>query len=340
MVNSLSEIPWEEANRPCALCGTSDSRLKHVFQFPALPRNFDLRECDQCGLLFNSPRLTDLTPLYAEKYYVFHETENKRYAQALGQIKRHLDPSLCLPDGPLDVLEVGSAKGHLLHVLRHLGHTVQGVELSSSAAKSAREQFGLEVFEGSIEQYVSESGGSASRHDVVWCNDVLEHVPDPVGFVQQCAVTLKPGGRLILDTPNGGAQAVRENKPNWGGYNPYHIYLFGPMNIELLLDKAGFQIHTKFSYHNDPSISLVAPRPLRSFLRNSLDAAGVLGLLRRMRYRRLRQQDGTLIDLPMSDEEINRRLEEIPWFSGSDDARDELSSGCRGNNLVVHAVKT
>ncbi len=328
----------KEVNRPCVLCGESDSRIKHIFNFPLLPRPFELRECNGCGLLFNSPQMTDLAQLYGETYYVFQKAERTKYAQVFSQVKRHLDPNLGLPRKPLDILEVGSATGHLLHVLRHLNYRVQGVELSSSAAESARKRFGVDVFNGSIEEYVSKVGHGKMQHDVVWCNDVLEHVPDPVSFVKSCAMALKPAGRLILDTPNAGAQAVREGKPNWDGYNPYHIYLFGPENIELLLDKAGFRVQAKFSFRNDQSMSLVPRQPLRFFLRNTLKTVGLLGFLRRVRQWRSKSRDGELARQPMKAGEIVRRLEEIPWFSDSDDARAKLAEDYRGNNLVVHAV--
>ena len=170
LAKDIAAIRWKDVNRPCLLCGERKSQLKHMFRFEILSSPFELRQCEECGLLFNSPRLTDLAPLYAEKYYVFHESEQTRYRRAFDQIKRHLEPSLGAPDGPLDVLEVGSAKGHLLHILTQLGHTVKGVELSFSAAQTAREQFGLDVFNGSIEQYLSEDGCNGKRYDVVWCN--------------------------------------------------------------------------------------------------------------------------------------------------------------------------
>ncbi len=236
----------------------------------------------------------------------------------------------------MDILEVGSAKGHLLHVLRHLGHKVQGVELSSSASENTRSHFGVDVFNGSIEEYVSDE--ALRPHDIVWCNDVIEHVPDPIGFLQSCAKALNPGGRLILDTPNAGAQAVREGNPSWDAYNPYHIYLFGPENIELLLDKAGLRVQAKFSFRNDQSMGLVPRRPLRSFLRNTLKTAGFLGFLRRIRQWRSKIRDGELARQPMEVGEIVRRLEKISWFSDSADARAKLAEDCRSNNLVVHAV--
>lgn len=338
MAQNLFDIQWNEVNRPCALCGNSYSSVKHIFNFSVLPRPFELRECNGCGLLFNSPRIADLELLYTETYYVFQESEIERYNRAFAQMRRHLDPKLGLHGKPLHILEVGSAMGHLIHILQDFGHKAKGIELSASASERAVNHFGADVFNGSIEQYVSEITYGKMQYDVVWCNDVLEHVPDPVRFVKSCAKILKPGGRLILDTPNGGAQAVREEKPNWIGYNPYHIYLFSPENIELLLDKAGLGIHVKFTYDNNASAGLSHRQPFRSFIRDTLKKAGLLDYLKRIRQLHSRNQDGELVEQPMKSGEIRRRIEEISWFSDSNDARGELSKGLIGNNLAVHAI--
>lgn len=338
MAQFLHQPSLITVNDPCILCGGSISRLKYTFRFEPLPEPFELRECENCGLLFNSPRLADLSPLYADGYYVFQETERALYTRAFSQARRHLDPALGLPRKSLDILEVGSATGHLLHVLRHLNHRAQGVELSSSAAKSARKRVGVDVFNGSIEEYVSKAGHGKMQHDVVWCNDVLEHVPDPVGFLRSCAKALKPNGRLILDTPNAGAVPVRQGKANWNGFNPYHIYLFGPENIELLLAKAGFHLQTRFSYQNDPASGLIPDTPFRSLLKSFLKVMGIFEFLRGMRQSHLRKKDGELLTQPMSGAEMEHCLGGIPWYSDSEDPKREMAQGCRGNNLVVHAV--
>lgn len=334
---ALSRIPSIEANRPCVVCGGSDSELKQVFRFAPLPRPFELRECRECGLLFNSPRLADLAPLYAEGYYVFHETERARYARAFRQVKRHLDPALGGAGGSLEILEVGAANGHLLHVLRRLGHDANGVELSAAAIERARSHFQLDVFQGALEDYVS--GAAARRHDVVWCNDVLEHVPDPLQFVRSCARALKPGGRLILDTPNAGTAAVGEGRANWNGYNPYHIFLFGPENLARLLERAGLRPAATFSYDNDRAAGLTPRRPLRKFFKIILATVGLWGWIDERRRRRSRTWDGELLDRPMRGEEIDRRLRELPWFSETPDAKAALAENHRGNNLVVHALE-
>jgi SAM-dependent methyltransferase len=38
--------------------------------------------------------------------------------------------------------------------------------------------------------------------DVIWCSEVIEHLVSPEAFVRECTRTLRPGGKLVLTTPN------------------------------------------------------------------------------------------------------------------------------------------
>jgi hypothetical protein len=89
----LAESHWLPVNDPCTVCGSS-SEHHHAARYPGLPQPFEMRRCRGCGLLFNSPRVEDLSPPLRADYYVFQETETARYDNAFPQVKRHLDPAL------------------------------------------------------------------------------------------------------------------------------------------------------------------------------------------------------------------------------------------------------
>jgi SAM-dependent methyltransferase len=38
--------------------------------------------------------------------------------------------------------------------------------------------------------------------DLIWCSEVIEHLDSPETFVRECNRTLRPGGKLVLTTPN------------------------------------------------------------------------------------------------------------------------------------------
>lgn len=57
-----------------------------------------------------------------------------------------------------------------------------------------------EVFSGTLADYISEKGAEA--FDVVLAGELIEHLETPVDFLRQCYASLKPGGRVVLSTPN------------------------------------------------------------------------------------------------------------------------------------------
>ena len=96
------------------------------------------------------------------------------------------------------LLDVGSGNGLFLHQMKRLGGAVAGVELDGRAASVARAKFGLEVFEGPLE----EATFPDEYFDAITMNHVIEHVLDPVGLLKECRRVLRPGGKLVVTTLN------------------------------------------------------------------------------------------------------------------------------------------
>jgi SAM-dependent methyltransferase len=109
-----------------------------------------------------------------------------------------LQPIRELMDG-FSILEVGCGSGNVLRVLQRLAGDhgrVEGLELSDEAADVARARTGLRVTNG----YVADLDPDA-RYDLIAAFDVLEHIADEAGVLQQLRERLVPGGRLILTVP-------------------------------------------------------------------------------------------------------------------------------------------
>ncbi len=310
----------EEVNRPCFVCGADRSEVAFV---PDVRRwgqmdTFVLKRCCECGLVFNSPRLSRerLGDLYRRNYYFFSRpagVEFERIRNAYLRTVAHL------PDAtPGTLLEVGSAKGYMLALMAGRGWRVTGVELAEDAARFSRRRFGVEVFTGTLEEFRNTDD---RRFDVVLAQDVLEHVSEPGPFLRSAYDCLRPGGCLIVDTPNVGGANIGVVGEKWRGFNPFHIYLFDRSSLTRALNHAGFTVGVLGSYNTvSPEASVVAaaqPRTgvpafigrLRAALRLRLDQA----LLRRY-LRRATQAVRTGPPLP-------------------------LDPSCRGDNLVCIAVR-
>jgi 2-polyprenyl-3-methyl-5-hydroxy-6-metoxy-1,4-benzoquinol methylase len=140
-----------------------------------------------------------------------------------------------LPNGRL--LDVGCGSGEWLLTMRGLGWEVEGVDFDDAAVRIGRQR-GLMVRFGSVEQqnYPEES------FDAIILNHVIEHVPEPVGTLNECRRILKRGGKLVLCTPNSSSLGHRVFKENWRGLEPpRHLHLFSPQSLRRLLGLAAFR---------------------------------------------------------------------------------------------------
>ena len=88
-----------------------------------------------------------------------------------------------------------------------------------------------------------EAGFPPGHFDVVHANEVIEHVEDPATLVQQILRVLRPGGGLILRTPNHASWSrwlVGGRWRHFGVRDLGHVGFFSPRSIRRLLGDRGF----------------------------------------------------------------------------------------------------
>ncbi|MFQ5584801.1 MAG: class I SAM-dependent methyltransferase [Calditrichia bacterium] len=236
-------------NVPCFICGSYESSLLFEFNYDIIQGNFIIRKCESCGLLFNSPRLIDdeLFKLYGKDYYFFNRSDCDEFKRITSIYLR----TIALIDDEIEqkkILEIGSAKGYLLALLKYLDWEVQGIEVSPEATQYAVKNFAVPVFNGTVEDYANEN--TAIKYPLILAIDVIEHVPDPINFISNINKIIEDNGLLIIDTPNGGSKNIENLGSGWTGFNPFHIYLFSSENLTLFLKKMGYSIEKVFSYGN------------------------------------------------------------------------------------------
>ncbi|MGH7785812.1 MAG: class I SAM-dependent methyltransferase [Candidatus Binatia bacterium] len=164
----------------------------------------------------------------ADPYYL--EQEPQRVANA------HRLLSLIPAGGRL--LEIGCACGFLLLAARERGFAAQGVEMSAWASGHARQAFGLDVRTGTLEA----QGLPADHFDAVVLADVIEHLFDPRATLREIHRILRPGGRLLLLTPDVGSVMARLFGPRWWGLLDDHYFYFSRPTLERLLNDEGFAV--------------------------------------------------------------------------------------------------
>jgi len=135
------------------------------------------------------------------------------------------------------VLDVGCSTGLFLREMALAGWDAVGVELTPTAVRYARERFGLEVFEGMLE----DAPLAAGSFDAVTFWDVLEHVYSPSATLARTAELLRPGGVVAINVPSWDSLDRRLFGRHWQGYDPpRHLYVFTRPTLTDLLGRAGF----------------------------------------------------------------------------------------------------
>jgi SAM-dependent methyltransferase len=79
-----------------------------------------------------------------------------------------------------------------------------------------------------------------ASYDVVTLFDVTEHLPD--GAIEKAALFVKPGGLMILSTPNTRSIGRRIKREKWFGYHPTHVNLKPPEEWLSIVRSSGFEI--------------------------------------------------------------------------------------------------
>jgi 2-polyprenyl-3-methyl-5-hydroxy-6-metoxy-1,4-benzoquinol methylase len=137
---------------------------------------------------------------------------------------------LALLDRPGRVLDVGCSTGYLAERLQQHGATVVGLDVDERSAELARRHC-VEVHVGDVE--TMELPFEPGSFDAVVCGDLIEHLRDPQAMLARLRPLLRPGGRLVLSTPNIANWAMRLSLlfgrfryTEWGILDKTHTHFF------------------------------------------------------------------------------------------------------------------
>jgi 2-polyprenyl-3-methyl-5-hydroxy-6-metoxy-1,4-benzoquinol methylase len=138
------------------------------------------------------------------------------------------------------LLDVGCGNGHYLARMQAYGWEVAGIEIDAKAAEIARSERGLTVHNGPVEG----APFPAASFDVVTSQQVLEHIAEPHSFMKAISAYLRPGGHLVLATPN--ARSLGHRLFGTECYSldpPRHLVLYTLSSIrQLVRQTAGLEL--------------------------------------------------------------------------------------------------
>ncbi len=161
----------------------------------------------------------------AEDYQLWAQGAERRFAGWLPE------------DKSVPILDMGCGAGNFLFALQRLGYSdLTGVDLSpEQVAVAIRWCPGAKIVEGDVFDVLKANPG---RFALISGLDILEHFrkEEALTFLELIHRALRPGGRLILQTPNAASPFVGSV-----AYSDFtHEWFYSPRGLERLLGMAGF----------------------------------------------------------------------------------------------------
>jgi SAM-dependent methyltransferase len=240
---------------PCPICGERTFEPYAVLRdnrTGAFDQPFRVARCSGCGLvaLRPQPDQDELFAGYERGYGPYPPPRGRAEIGRLGRQevwKRRLKHAWHVLDGnaTIDrvavtgrVLDVGSGKGDNVEFLLRQGLDAVGIDPNPRVVELGQAR-GLPIVHGTLEtiEVVPES------FDTVILSQVIEHLIEPVASLRTIHRLLRPGGRVVMLTPNIEGLPNRFFGDDWGHWHlPYHVYLYGPRQLRRLLQMTGFRV--------------------------------------------------------------------------------------------------
>lgn len=216
-------------------------------------------ECRVCKTLVSQDSLSDEqlivnddeSDFYGKQYWLEHQNDDLGFPDIYTRSRNDLTErnlhwlktllKYCLP--PAKVVELGCSHGSFVALMQQTGYEAAGVEMSRWVVSFAAETFQIPMYLGPVENLDI----PPNSLNVIALMDVLEHLPDPVETLHYCANLLKPGGFLLIQTPEFQEEMsyplLEESKSLFLEQlkADEHLYLFSQASVIECLDQVGLK---------------------------------------------------------------------------------------------------
>jgi SAM-dependent methyltransferase/polysaccharide pyruvyl transferase WcaK-like protein len=136
------------------------------------------------------------------------------------------------------ILEAGSSAGSLIDVLKLAGINAEGIEPDKSYADFSKKQYGFTQYSDLLENFETDN-----LYDLVCSFHVIEHVDNPIIFIENNYRLLKRGGRILVECPSWEIHSFGNLKHTI--WEPHRHY-FSRISLHFLLSRYFKDIKTGF----------------------------------------------------------------------------------------------
>ena len=226
---------------------------KHSGKIVESKNGFDVIQCTRCQFkhVVPIPSEEELQRIYNSEYYsiekplyIDRNLEDQEWWNVVYDGRLDLFSDLLSGSGK-EILDIGSGPGFFLARAKQKGWKGVGIEPSAEAYAYSL-TLGLDVRNEFLTDQLARELGS---FDVVYMNEVLEHLPCPGEALRRASKVLRPGGLLCLVVPNDYnpfQQALVKacGYSSWWLAPPHHINYFNRESIEGLIQRTGLDVES------------------------------------------------------------------------------------------------
>ncbi len=201
---------------------------------------YQMVRCPSCRFIYLNPRPTEQA---LRRFYQDYLPEDggsiESWQKSMGPIFRQSARLIKRFQEKGKLLDVGAGFGFFLAEMRAQGWEVEGVDLSEKGMDYGRKTLGLTMHRGPLEVI----GFPENGFDVVTAFYLIEHLPHPRVFLNECFRILRPDGLLLLRYPH--TTPIKNILKRMDVKNrlydlPAHLSDFSPGVIQQCLERAGF----------------------------------------------------------------------------------------------------
>jgi len=229
---------------PCVLCGENNPNNFRIW----FDSYLKLYKCLKCGFIAQYPGPGENTIInnYEDNYSLDFLKQNKEFMYPERRIVlQDIVDRIYKIKSKGSLLDIGCGDGHLLYLCKKRFPDCYGVEYSKDLSKFASSKTNFPIIQG---KYCKEIY-PPNKFDIITIIQVLEHIPNPVDFLEIVHYHLKKNGILVIEIPSISAPhflayrftGIKKFVRPPDGIINCHCSYFSSKTLKLLLKNCGFE---------------------------------------------------------------------------------------------------
>lgn len=225
--------------RPCPVCGAAARQRGTVTAKRAIGGGpLVIATCGECGASFQPTMPTEAALV---EWYEYMGRVGTLATEPSGLLERRLTRLIDEVEpyrrgGQGCLLDVGCGRGALALAARDRGWDVCATEISATCVAELRPLFGERLHEGDL----LDAPFPRASFDAILMIEVIEHLREPGAYLDSVLALLRPGGCVLLTTPNYRGLSARLRGMRWRVVADEHLTYYDPRSLRRSLREHGF----------------------------------------------------------------------------------------------------